>query len=238
MREVRFTLAAALLTLASACTHSRVQTSESYVGPTMPRPDHVLVSYFSISPEQVRLDQGISARIQRVAQDQPLSAEELKAAQSTQAALADRLSRYGMPAVVASTEAGPGRTLLIQGQIVGMDQCNRTRRTLIDLGAGKSTITADAQVYYLDATASPRLMTAFEGEADSGRAPGAAETMGAGAAAQRAASSAEVTGATRAGAETRRTSDTAEADAFADQLAQRIGQLAVAQGWIPQTALQ
>jgi len=35
MREVRFTMAAVLLALASACTHSRVQTTESYVGPIM-----------------------------------------------------------------------------------------------------------------------------------------------------------------------------------------------------------
>jgi hypothetical protein len=81
-------------------------------------------------------------------------------------------------------------------------------------------------------------MTAVEGEADSGHMPGAAETMGAGAAAQRAASSAALTGATPAGAEARSTTDTAEAGALADQLALRIGQFAVTQGWIPQTAVQ
>jgi len=242
MRGIRWTTAAILLVLVTACTQSRVQTTESYLGPPMPRPDRVLVSYFSISPEQVRLDQGIEARVQRAAAYQSISADETQAAQATQAGLADRLverlRRYGLPATLATTESGPGRSLLIQGQIIRINQGNRTRRMLIGLGAGRSSVTAATQIYYHEGTAPPRFMTAFEGEGDSGSMPGAAETMGAGAAAQRAASSAVLTGATHAGAETRHTSDTAEADTLADKLAQRIGQLAVAQGWISQTALQ
>jgi hypothetical protein len=79
---------------------------------------------------------------------------------------------------------------------------------------------------------------AFEGQADSGRMPGAAETMGAGAAAQRAATSASLTGATHAGAEARHTGDTAEAAELANEIASRVGQLAVDQGWIPPTAVR
>jgi hypothetical protein len=109
---------------------------------------------------------------------------------------------------------------------------------LIGLGAGKSSIGADAQIYHLTETAPPRFVMAFEGQADSGRMPGAAETMGAGAAAQRAATSAALTGATHAGAETRHTSDTAEAGELANEIASRVGQLAVDQGWIPPTAVK
>jgi hypothetical protein len=72
-----------------ACSHAHVQTTEAYVGPPMPAPNHVFVSYFSITPDQVRLDQGVASRIQRAADDQPLSAQELQAAQDTQAALAE-----------------------------------------------------------------------------------------------------------------------------------------------------
>jgi hypothetical protein len=127
--------------------------------------------------------------------------------------------------------------MLVQGQIVSIDQGNRTRRVMIGLGAGKSSVSADTQIYYATASSAPRFMMAFDGEADSGRMPGAAETMGAGAVAQRAATSAALTGATHAGAETRRTTDTAEAGKLADAIALRIGQFAVGQGWIPQTAL-
>lgn len=238
---VRFLSFACALGLA-ACNHAHVQTTESYLGPMMPRPDHVYVAYFSITPEQVRLDQGIGARITRAADDQPLGARELQAAQATQAALTeqlvDRLRKYGLPAEIAPTTPLGSNDLLVQGQIVGIDQGNRTRRILIGLGAGKSTVSADAQVYRLTAIAPPRFVTSFEGKADSGHMPGAAETMGAGAAAQRIGTSAALTAATHAGAETRRTSDTAEAGSIADEIALRIGQLAVAQQWIPPSALQ
>lgn len=242
MQGIRLALVTLAGVLLAGCNHARVQTVESYVGPRLPPPDHVLVSNFSVSPEQVRLDQGISARIMRTVEDKPLSAREWQTAQATQTALAeqlvDRLRKFGLPAVLAATPTGIGTSLLVQGQIVSIDQGNRTRRVMIGLGAGKSTVSADTQLYYVSGNESPRFLSAFEGQADSGRMPGAAETMGAGAAAQRIGTSAALTGATHAGAETRRTSDTAEASQLADGLAKQIGQFAVAQGWITETVLK
>jgi hypothetical protein len=226
----------------AACSNAHVQTVESYLGPPLPRPDHVLVSNYSIVPEQVRLDQGVSARIVRVADDQPLGSRELRAARDTQEALAERiverLTKYGLPAELSTTNTSIGKSMLVQGQIVSIDQGNRTRRVLIGLGAGKSSISADTQVYYTTGTEPPRFIMAFDGQADSGRMPGAAETMGAGAAAQSIGRSAALSGATHAGAETRRSTDTAEASNLADEIALQIGQFAVKQGWIQQTALK
>jgi Domain of unknown function (DUF4410) len=168
--------------------------------------------------------------------------QEQQAARDTQMALAerlvDRLKKYGLPAELAVNNERAGSGLLLQGQIVSINQGNRTRRVLVGLGAGKSSISADAQLYSLSGTAPPRFISAFEGQADSGRTPGAAETMGAGAVAQRAGTSAVLTGATHAGAETRGPTDTAEATNLADAIALRIGEFGVAQGWIPQTALK
>ncbi len=235
MKNTAWLVRLALMAALSACSHAQVQTSESYLGPTIPRPDHVYVSYFSITP-------GVGARISRAASDQPLGAQEMKAAQDTQMALAqgivDRLRQYGLPAQIAVNPQGGPNDILVQGQIVGIDQGNRTRRILIGLGAGKSTVTADAQIYHLTGAAPPRFVMAFEGKADSGRMPGAAETMGAGAAAQRIGTSTALTGATHAGAESRRTSDTAEAGSLANEIAARVGQFAVAQAWIPSNALK
>ncbi len=242
MKNAAWLLPMVLLAGLASCNQARVQTTESYLGPPVPRPDHVYVSYFSITPDEVRLDSGVGARISRAASDQPLGEQELKAARDTQAALAsgivERLRKYGLPAEVAATPRSGANDILVQGQIVSIDQGNRTRRILIGLGAGKSTVTADAQLYHLTGTAPPRFMMAFEGKADSGRMPGAAETMGAGAAAQRIGTSAALTGATHAGAESRRTSDTAEAGSLANEIASRIGQFAVAQAWIPPGALK
>lgn len=242
MRKLRTLLQLSVISMLAACSHAHVQTAESYAGPPQSRPDHVFVTYFSIAPDQVRLDQGVSARIMRVTANQPLGAQELQAAQNTQAALAEqivaRLRKYGLPAEIARNNVATGSGLLVQGQIVSIDQGNRTRRTLVGLGAGKSSVTADAQIYSVSATAPPRFMMAFEGQANSGHAPGAAETLGAGAVAQRAATSAVVTGATHVGAETRHATDTAEADQLANAIALRIGQFAVDQGWISKAALK
>ena len=93
MRTIWLVLAIVIGGFLAACSHADVRTVESYVGPPLSRPDHVLVSYFAIAPEQVRLDQGVAARIMRGAGDQSLSTLELRAAQDTQAALADGLWR-------------------------------------------------------------------------------------------------------------------------------------------------
>ena len=242
MRGIAAFIQLGMIAMLAACSHSNVQTTESYLGPPMARPDRILVSRFSLSPDLVRLDQGVGPRIMRAVGDQPSGTGELQAVRDTQDALAERLverlNKYGLPAELATTPAVSQRGLLLQGQITSIDQGNRTRRLLVGLGAGKSSISADAQLYALSETAPPRFMTAFQGTADSGRAPGAAETMGAGAAAQGVGRSAALTGATHAGAEARRNTDTAEAAALADAIALRIGQFGVAQGWIPRTALK
>jgi uncharacterized protein DUF4410 len=233
--------AAAMLALA-ACNRAQVQTEEAYMGPPRPRPDRILVSYFAISPEQVRLDRGIGARIVRAAEDLPPSAAEMQAAQKTQRALADRLiddlRKYGLPAEHAAAAEPPGTSLLVAGQIVAVDQGNRTRRTLIGLGAGKSSVSADMQLYYQAPGAPRQFMTAYQGQADSGRMPGAAETMGAGAVAGSVARAAAVSGAAHATSESRRASDTGEAGRLADGLARQIGELAVSMGWIAPAALR
>jgi hypothetical protein len=241
MRKIHATLIVFAMLSLTACNHARVQTEEAYIGPQTARPDRILVGYFAISPEQVRLDQGIGARIIRVAGDKPLSALEQQAARATQAALAARLvedlRKYGLPAEYASSAAAPGTSLLVTGQIVGIDQGNRTRRILIGLGAGKSSVSADMQLYYQTPGQAPRFMNAFQGQADSGHMPGAAETMGVGAAAGTVAGSAALSGAMHAGAESRTAPDTSEAGRLADGLAKQIGEFAVSMGWIAPAAL-
>ncbi len=244
MTFMRLALATLTLAAAVACSPARVQTTEGYAGPTLPRPDRVIVYDFAIAPDQVRLDQGVGARIKRAVGDQPASAQELQAAGATQAALADaltaELTSYGLPAMRASTGEIPsaGTNLLVQGQIVGIDEGNRTRRVLIGLGAGKSKISADAQLYYVASSASPQLISTFQGSSDSGRAPGVAGTMGLGAVGGRLATSAAVGGAMHGRSEMRRTGDSANATRLADALGKQIGRFAVAQDWIASNAVR
>jgi hypothetical protein len=242
MNCIRLAAVAVAATALVACNRPEMRTTETYVGGSLPRPDHVLVSYFAVSPDQVRLDQGVGPRLLRLVGDSPAGGQASQAARDTQAALAEqlvtRLRKYGLPAEIAGASPAYGSNLLVQGQIVNIDQGNRTRRVLIGLGSGKSAVAADTQIYYAAPPAAPRFLSSFEGEANSGHMPGAAETMGGGAAAQRIGTSAALTGVTHAGAETRRTTDSAEADSLADGIAKKIGQFAATQGWIPVSAVK
>ncbi len=224
------------------CSTGHIGTTESAGTAAMSAPAHVVVTNFAITPDQVRLDSGVRAQFMRSQTDQPLSVSQMQAAEETQAALAEtlasRLESYGLPVRrLPAAQVPPPGTLLVQGQIISIDEGNRTRRKLIGLGAGKSSIAADAQLYYIADPGHPHFVQSFTGSADSGHMPGAAETMGAGAAAQHIATSAALTGATHLGAEARRTDDEANADKLATALARQIGNFAVAQGWIPASAV-
>lgn len=234
-----------LLGLAAAsCSHPKVQEQAGYSGAPLMRPERVLVYRFAVTPEQVRLDQGVAARLQRAASDVPLQQQALEAAARVNDAivrtLVTDLQSYGLPAAPADGPAPPDVTaLLVQGQLVSIDEGNRTRRTLIGLGAGRSMITADSQLVYSPRGAPPRLLRTFDASDDSGRMPGMAETMGASAAVGGSMAVATGVGAgAHAAGEMRHTSDVDDATRLAKGLAQRIGQVCVQQGWIPPTALR
>jgi hypothetical protein len=96
------------------------------------------------------------------------------------------------PQRVAGAPMNWGNALLIEGQFLSIDEGNRTERTVIGLGMGRSDVEALVQVYQARATQLVRLEE-FSTSAKSGYKPGAAETMGMGAAAGTLAVSAAVT---------------------------------------------
>jgi hypothetical protein len=155
-------------------------------------------------------------------------------------ALVSELRAYGLPAERATTlpTGGRGNVMLIEGQIADVDQGNQTRRTLVGLGAGRSSVRADSQLYYQAGTMPPRQLEVFEASIDSGRAPGAAETMGAGAAAGRLATSAGASFGMHALSESRSADSTDEARNLGKALARKIGQFFVQQGWLAASAIR
>ncbi|MDR3536225.1 MAG: DUF4410 domain-containing protein [Acetobacteraceae bacterium] len=226
------------------CNKPSIQTTEAYVGGRMPRPDHVMVAAFAVTPDDVRLDQGVAARMQRSSSDVPLTGQQLQVARAAQAELADALVQalrgYGLPAERAWGDVPPaaGSALLVEGQIVSVDQGNRTRRTLVGLGAGKSSLSADMQLYLARAPERPRFLTAFSGSDDSGHTPGLAEGMGVGAAGGHLLASTAIGSALHLHSETHGATGASEASKLAQGLAVQIGQFAVSQGWIPPDAVR
>jgi hypothetical protein len=227
----------------AGCAKGHVQTTAIAATGPLPPPAHVVITDFTVSAGDVHLDNGIGATLRRQAQGEGADQALAQSAADTQSALsetlAQKLSAYGLPVErLPASVVPPAGSLLVQGQIVAVNQGNRTRRTLIGLGAGRSSVTADAQLYYMANPASPQFLQSFSGSADSGKMPGAAETMGVGAAAGTLATSAAVTAASHTGAEMYRTGDAANAAKLADALARQIGLYAAAQGWIPQGVVQ
>jgi hypothetical protein len=228
----------------TGCNKAGVQTTEAYAGGRVPRPDRVLVEGFAITPNDVRLDQGVAARVQRTTSDVPLTTDQMEVARKAQSDLAEsmiqQLQKYGLPAERSWSDQAPpvGNTLLVQGQIVSIDQGNRTRRTLIGLGAGESAVTADMQLFSVDGREIPRFLTAYSGTDDSGRAPGMAETMGIGGAAGHLLASTAIGSALHIGTESRRANSTSEIDKLAQGLSAKIASFAVSQGWIPPNAVR
>ena len=234
-RYQSLTRALLLLSLTS-CTQARVNSAQSFAVDPLPRPDIVLVRDFVVNPEDVSVDQGLRARITRQLTGQPLNAEQQEAARQARTAftqaLVARLRSYGLPAYSAQPGAPPaGRVLWVQGQIVSIDEGNRTRRTLIGLGAGASSVDVNAQLLYQKSGALPELLETFTANGDSGHAPGAAETMGAGAAAGRLATSAAVTAGTHGISERRRAGNDDNARRIADALAPQIRDYFASHGW-------
>lgn len=221
--------------LAAGCT-TQVRTLEASGGP-VPRPDQVLVHGFAIHPDEVRLDSGIRGRLIQAFSGEAPSAQQFDAARQVSAAvtqaLVEALRKAGLPAEPTGgiPAAGPRPVLLVDGQVLGLDEGNQTRRRLIGFGAGMSSIEVTAQAWMVGPGGERRMLEAFTARTDSGRMPGAAGTMGAGALAGRMATAAAVGSAGQI-AMGRTGDDIAEARRLGQAIAAQIAAYAGRQGWV------
>jgi Domain of unknown function (DUF4410) len=203
----------------------------------LPRPQLIVVHDYAVTREEVRVDSGIGARLQRLEHGTPEEQERQRVGHAVASAittnLVEELRKLGMRVEAASmAPAVPGPILAVEGQILSIDEGNKTRRMMIGLGAGASEVRTLTQVYQVkDGTHD--LVEDFYTTAKSSRKPGLGPMAGAGAAAGRAAQSAAV--ATGVGLATER-QQTAEADAkhAARELARSMAKFFVEQRWITQ----
>lgn len=237
----------ALATLAAlalaACAPSKVETTEAYEGARLPRPDAIVVNDFAVASEGVQLDRGLGSRAERVLSGGSSAEAERKLGRAVANAVSDtlvaELRAAGLPAARASDPIGSTGTnrLIVSGELMSIDQGNRTRRTLIGLGAGQSRVASDTNVVYSITEGGERSLLAFRADAESSRKPGAAETMGVGAVTGRLATSAVVAGAAGVGgpAISDNLDPSVEADArrMARGIAEKIEDFARQQGWLP-----
>jgi hypothetical protein len=223
----------ALLT-ALGCT--TVQTVQPYDGGPLPRPDRIVVEEFAYSPSQVKLMRGITPELEDAMKGTPRSAQQLEVGSKVANVLAEHLVKevrdMGLPAERGYGEPQPfGNTYTIEGQFLSIDQGNRTERNVIGLGLGRSDVKTLVQLYR-DSADGQRVVEAFDVNAQSGRKPGMAETMGVGGLTGNLVTAAAVTAAGSVGSEA--FSATVEADAArtARNVAERLRGFFVQQGWV------
>jgi hypothetical protein len=229
---------AAILGLAvlAACTSAQSQVESGSA--TLPRPQVVIVDTFATSPDEVTLDEGLSTEVeQAIKADRGTSRteQELQAGRQVADAIADKLvveiRDMGLRAERGSAlPAGTQNAALIKGQLVSIDEGNRTERVIIGLGAGRSDVRTQVQVYEVTPTGS-RLVDTIEVDAKSGLTPGMAETMGAGGLAGHLAVSAVVSSGMHVASEKMGTDVVADADRAAKGVAKQLSAVFAREGW-------
>jgi hypothetical protein len=234
----RFPGVGAALALAAGlgCASTTVTGGSQYQG-YLPRPQRILIFPFATSPEDVQLDWSPTAAGAWKLQGLSASAERQKVGRAVAEALARKLvtkvQALGLPAELATgpVPAPTGPTLAISGQFLAIDEGNRAERVVIGLGAGRSEVRTAVQVAEL-LPEGRRLVDQFEIDAKSGRKPGAAETMGVGAAAGHVAVSAAVTAAGTVASEALGDDVEADAERTAAKVATALQGFFERQGWV------
>jgi hypothetical protein len=231
-------LVALALAAGAGCASTDVAMSSEYGG-ALPRPQQILIFPFATSPEEVQLDWSPTVAGVWKLEGLSSSQEEQKVAHAVAQALAQHLATkvqaLGIPAqaVTGDVPAPSGPTLAITGQFLAIDQGNRAERVAIGLGAGHSDVRTAVQVSEV-MPEGRRLVDQFDIDAKSGRKPGAAETMGMGAAAGHLAVSAAVTAAGSVASEAFGDDVDADAERTAAKIASVLQSLFQRQGWIAQ----
>ena len=228
--------------LAAGCAPTQVQTVQMDAD-RLPKPDLILVYNFAVTPEEVLLDKGLSAELKQQYEQhkgETLSAQEIK----TGHAVADVVARELVKNILAmnlwaqrgfAPPHGKRQIMAVKGQLLSIDEGNRTARVVIGLGTGRTEVQANVQLY--EATPEGlKEIEALRGNAKSSDTPGMAELVGVGAILGRVVGLSAISGTLSAGSEL--TVNTVESDGrrLADKIARDLGQYFVEQGWIPPEA--
>lgn len=226
------------LLLAAGCGPTSVERTGGSYG-VVTRPDRILVYDFAVTPDEVKLDGGISARAKQFFEEHQgtsRTAQEIKIGHAVANAVAIELVKqingYGLPAERALGWPPPsGNVVMVKGQLVSIDEGNRTERVLIGLGSGRTSVRANVEVY--DLTPEGRkLVDSLVADAKSGYKPGMALMMGVGGIAGNLVTSAVVSGVTSGAGEYNWETVEADGKRLAKNVADSLRQFFVTQGWI------
>ena len=231
-----FLMSVACMASKNPVAHVDIKVTKSYEGiQPLPRPDRVVVYDFTVSTSVVQTDKmpGIRQRMKvaHSSEDAATYAGEQvqdQIARDMIKGLEKRLKAAGIPVEKGTPEMKlTGNSLVVHGTITKLNQGHRLRRGSVGLGAGASDVETDCQIS-MQTDGNDVLLSALETKAKSGKKPGMAVTMGAGAA---PAVAGGVTGATA-----HKSTPQGDASRTGAALAKHIAGMMKAKGWIPPDA--
>jgi len=231
--------------MVGGCATANVSQGTTAAPVSTNRPSQIIVYEFAVSASEVTQNQSILQRAYRaVAMDtDQQAASQLQTGHDAAKDLSDELVRkltelgFNAQQMPRGTSA-PDGALIIDGQFQNVDEGNRLRRLVIGFGAGASKLDTEVNVNQVANGATTQLLD-FKTHAESGKMPGAAMTMGVGAAAQGgAAIGAGAATATLGGVRTYASTMGYLADSTAKQIVAYFSQYAANQGWITQEQAQ
>ena len=197
-----FITAIALLSTASAtgCARTVVKPVSEPQTAALPRPSRVLVYDAAVTEDDVKENESLIAlsvnprrgreeRVEIVAQARNTLSDELVKGINHLGLHAER-AKAGTPV--------PDDALLVIGEFRDVDEGNRAKRLIIGFGSGASRVDARMWVYYSNHGKRSKVLE-FDTHADSGKMPGGAVTMSAGAVATGGVSAAGAAGTAAVG---------------------------------------
>ncbi len=222
--------------LAAGCAKTTVQPlSEAYA--IRPRPRVVLVYKFAVNPRDVTENQSLFQRgvnaVGSTTEDERTAEIGRQVAERLAEDLVAKINDLGLPAQLATPGIRvPPDAVVIVGNFVDIDEGNRLRRVVIGFGAGGSNVDTQVRVLAPSGTGY-QLLLEFSTHADSGNMPGAAATLGAGAAAQGAVTGGmAAANAAAGGVKVYRSEIEQLASRSADKMAEHLAEFFARQFWI------
>jgi hypothetical protein len=220
---------------------SKVEVISKYQGEALPKPDKVLIFDFTVPDDVVSVDESPAAKLHRSRRGEgaQAKAEETVTRQvqaSFSKALLHELQQASVPAESApgADSPAPPNALLVRGEFTAIKEGNKTKRVLIGFGKGASDVQAHVTVSLAPSAAEqqPVVLLEFNAKSQSGKKPGAAATVGAGAATLGTASAGSAAAGVAAGGVLDKAA-TVQADAsrMAKGVAKQIAELMSSQQW-------
>jgi hypothetical protein len=220
------------LLFVSACGQTGVRNIKLTQEKNLPRPSRILVADFAVSEREVTEYQGIMRQqptIKDPAERERQLAAEVKDALAEEVVGGLRTLGFTVERVSRSTRA-TGNDLLIDGYFFTVDEGNPLHRLVIGFGTGTSKVDSQVQVYQGE---DAQKLLEFATHSDSGKLPGAAPALGAGAVAQGGVTAGMVVAnAAVSGVKTYKSDVARMAAASGDQVVRYLSEFFAQQGWI------